>query len=148
MTLVLFNFHFIPIVFDHFSDFSEIDVEAVIDNPKQLRNDIIFWAIQTGVTDLVETFPPIVENFKDAKIKPDALTSNDVLDLAFNPRKAICQGQLLTQVIVSENISKDDFEVMHSMFKMILKAEGVGRKFSVTLNGFLLLIGQGFLLTP
>lgn len=84
---------------------------SVLKDPILLRNQIVFWAISANLTDLVDTGPSLVDNFFKAKIKPNALSSNDVLNLALNPRKAICQGDLPTKIIVSENITKTEFQV-------------------------------------
>ena len=32
---------------------------AIIDDPKQLRTKVAVWAINTNVTDLIETMPPL-----------------------------------------------------------------------------------------
>ena len=84
---------------------------AIIEDPIQLRSKILVWAITTNVTDLIETMPPFVDNFLKARIRPDAVTSNDVLNLAFNPRKAICEGDFASKIIVSENFTQPDIEV-------------------------------------
>ena len=52
-----------------------------------------------------------VDNFLKARIRPDAVTSNDVLNLAFNPRKAICEGDFASKIIVSENFTQPNIEV-------------------------------------
>ena len=90
---------------------TETNVTAIIDNPNQLRTKIAVWAISTNMTDLIETIPPFVDNFLKARIRPDAVTSNDVLNLAFNPRKAICEGDFASKIIVSENFTQPNIEV-------------------------------------
>ena len=56
-------------------------------------------------------FYSLVDNFLKARIRPDAVTSNDVLNLAFNPRKAICEGDFASKIIVSENFTQANIEV-------------------------------------
>ena len=56
-------------------------------------------------------FYSLVDNFLKARIRPDAVTSNDVLNLAFNPRKAICEGDFASKIIVSENFTQPNIEV-------------------------------------
>ena len=62
-----------------------------------------------------------VDNFLKARIRPDAVTSNDVLNLAFNPRKAICEGDFASKIIVSENFTQPNIEVCKLEKKLSLK---------------------------
>ena len=52
-----------------------------------------------------------LDNLMKANLKPDALTSNDLLKFMVNPKKAICQSDLPTKFIVSEKISSSDIQV-------------------------------------
>ena len=87
-------------------------MSSVVKNPVGLRNEIIFWAIASNLTDLMVTDEAFLDNLMEANIKPDALTSNDLLTFVLNPKKAICQSDLPTKFIVSEKISSSDFQVI------------------------------------
>ena len=89
-----------------------INISNVIKNPVKLRNELIFWAIDTELTDLIDTFQgDFMDKFFKAKIKPNALTSEDVMTFVFNPRKTICEANITTKLIVSENLTGEDFQV-------------------------------------
>ena len=52
-----------------------------------------------------------LDNLMEANIKPDALTSDDLLKFVVNPKHTICQHDLPTKIIVSEKISSSDIQV-------------------------------------
>ena len=94
-----------------FSGFRTLNVSSVIKNPTRLRNEVIFWAISANLTDLLMTDQDFLDNLMEANIKPDALTSDDLLKFAVNPKNTICQSDLPTKIIVSEKISSSDIQV-------------------------------------
>ena len=82
-------------------------------NPVRLRNEVIFWAISANLTDLLMTDEEFLDNLMEANIKADeALTSDNLLKFLVNPKKAICQSDLPTKIIVSEKISSSDIQVI------------------------------------
>ena len=83
----------------------------MIKSPARLRNEILFWAINANITDLLLTDQDFLDNLMEANIKPDALTSDDLLKFAVNPKNTICQSDLPTKIIVSEKISSSDIQV-------------------------------------
>ncbi len=94
-----------------FTGLADVDVRNFIKNPNLLRNQVLFWAISANVTDLAETLPPFLDNFLEAKLRPNALKAADIANLALNPRKSICQDDIFVRVVKSENISDADFKV-------------------------------------
>lgn len=94
-----------------FSGFRTLNVSSVIKNPTRLRNEVIFWAISANLTDLLMTDQDFLDNLMEANIKPDALTSDDLLKFVVNPKNTICQSDLPTKIIVSEKISSSDIQV-------------------------------------
>ena len=82
-------------------------------NPVRLRNEVIFWAISANLTDLLMTDEEFLDNLMEANIKTDeALTSDNLLKFLVNPKKAICQSDLPTKIIVAEKISSSDIQVI------------------------------------
>ena len=108
--VALLEFHFWLL---YFPGFRTLNISSVMKNPVRLRNEVIFWAISANLTDLLMTDEEFLDNLMEANIKADeALTSDNLLKFLVNPKKAICQSDLPTKIIVSEKISSSDIQVI------------------------------------
>ena len=81
----------------------------MIIDPDVIRHNITNWANSANLTDFNDE--ELLDNILKSDVKPDALNSGDVLNLALNPRKTICESDLLTKIIVSENVTSEAFQV-------------------------------------
>ena len=84
---------------------------SVIKDPVRLRNKIIFWAVANDLHDLLSTNETFIDNLLKANIRPESLTPEEMLNLVLSPRKTICESDLPTKVIVSENVTAEDIQV-------------------------------------
>ena len=66
------NFNYNVWNFFSFSGFRTLNVSSVIKSPARLRNEILFWAINANITDLLLTDQDFLDNLMEADIKPDA----------------------------------------------------------------------------
>ena len=87
-------------------------MSTLITNPVELRNKLIFWAIENELINLADTFQSgILDKIFEANLKPDAVTSEDLMALIFNPRKTICEADLATRLFVSEALTQKEIQV-------------------------------------
>ena len=89
-----------------------IEISKLVKDRSALRNEVIGWALETQVTDLIATLnDDFFDKIDEAKIKPNALTSEDLMAFAFSPRETICQSNVTTKLIVSDDLTQDDVQV-------------------------------------
>ena len=89
-----------------------IEISKLVKDRSALRNEVIGWALETQVTDLIATLnDDFFDKIAEAKIKPNALTSEDLMAFAFSPRETICQSNVTTKLIVSDDLTQDDVQV-------------------------------------
>ena len=88
-------------------------MSSLITNQAGLRNDLIFWAIESELINLADTFRDgdFLDKIFEANLKPDAVTSEDLMALIFNPRKTICEAELATRVFESEALTQNEIQV-------------------------------------
>ena len=87
-------------------------MSTLITNPVELRNKLIFWAIENELINLADTFQSgFLDKIFEANLKPDAVTSEDLMALIFNPRKTICEADLATRLFVSEALTQKEIQV-------------------------------------
>jgi hypothetical protein len=98
---------------DFFADLSssEINISAIFKDVDTLRGKIVFWAIMSNLTDLVETDRDLLNNFFEAKLRPNSLTSDDFLSFATDPKGTICQSNVIVKVLVHPNVTTEDIQV-------------------------------------
>ena len=89
-----------------------IEISTLLKDRSALRNEVIGWALETQVTDLIATLnDDFFDKIDEAKIKPNALTSEDLMAFAFSPRETICQSNVTTKLIVSDHLTQDEVQV-------------------------------------
>ena len=94
-----------------------IEISKLVKDRSALRNEVIGWALETQVTDLIATLnDDFFDKIDEAKIKPNALTSEDLMAFAFSPRETICQSNVTTKLIVSDDLTQDDFQVPTTLY--------------------------------
>ena len=94
-----------------------IEISTLVKDRSALRNEVISWALETQVTDLIATLnDDFFDKIAEAKIKPNALTSEDLMAFAFSPRETICQSNVTTKLIVSDDLTQDDVQVPTILF--------------------------------
>ena len=94
-----------------------IEISTLLKDRSALRNEVIGWALETQVTDLIATLnDDFFDKIAEAKIKPNALTSEDLMAFAFSPRETICQSNVTTKLIVSDDLTQDDFQVPTTLY--------------------------------